>query len=153
MTVKEIKHTTKRLEHLMQGFNYEVTYGIDTFDSCTTLDDFNRKLKEIHTDTRPNDVKPILFDNPSFWEEIDFGLTFRGDSAAGLSLSPEREKELLIEQTEYKEFIKHFISDKTKIYSYPDEQGIPGYIVYWGYSFILLNTDSQSLFVYGSASD
>lgn len=76
-----------RLEHLMYVYNYQVKYGIDIFDNCTTLDSFNKKLKQAYNKSRPEEVKSIVVSNMDFWEEIDFGLSYRGDSAAGLKLN------------------------------------------------------------------
>lgn len=153
MTTKNPKDTLDRLEHLMYGYNYAVSFGIDLFEDCKTLGDFYSQLILTHKDIKPETSQLVTFNEADFWEEVDFGFAFRGDKAAGLTLSPEKEKALREEQTRYKSFIQQFVSDKTKIYSYPGEEGIPFYVVYWGYAFILLNDDKPSLFIYGAASD
>ncbi len=53
-------------------------------------------------------------------------MTYRGDNTAGLKLS----SQLVTEQSSFKAFIDQFIPNKTEIYSYPDEEGTPGYTVY-----------------------
>lgn len=153
MTTNKPKDILDRLEHLMHGYNYEVSLGVDLLEKCNTLEDFYSQLKLIHKDIKPEASQLATFNEADFWEEVNFGFTFRGDETAGLALSPEEEKALTREQAEYKSFIQKFLSDDTKIYSYPNEEGIPFYMVYWGYAFILLNDDRPSLFIYGAASD
>ena len=137
----------------MYGYNYEVSFGIDVFNDCKTLDDFYSQLKLTYKDTKPETSQSVPFNETDFWKEVDFGFSFRGDSGAGLTLSGEKEEALRREQTKFKAFVQRFLSGKTKIYSYPSEEGIPFYVVYWGYAFILLNDDKPSLFIYGAASD
>ncbi len=153
MATDDIKETIDRLQHLIYGYNYQVTYGIDDFDLCDTLDVLINKLKEMYSDSVPNETALILFSTKDFWEEVDFGLTYRGDHTSGLILTVEKESQLLIEQKKYKAFIETYVSGSTKIYNYSDSIGIPGYIVWWGYAFLLLNNDRPSLFIYASASD
>jgi hypothetical protein len=154
MTVKnEITETLRRLEKLMYGYNYEVTCGLDIFDNCGTIDAFQEQLNERYKKVKAEGFHPILFDEAEFWEEVNFGLNYRGDDAAGLKLTTAKEEKLLNEQERFKTFINNFIGGTTKIYSYPDELGIGGYEVYWGFTFLLLNVDKPSLLIYASASD
>lgn len=150
---EEIKDTLDRLENLMYGYNYEVSFGIDIFENCRTLEDFYSQLKLTYKDLKPETSQLVSFTETGFWEEVDFGFAFRGDSDAGLTLSAEKDEALRQEQTKFKDYVQRFLSDKTKIYSYPGEEGIPFYVVYWGYAFILLNDDKPSLFVFAAASD
>jgi len=153
MKVEIIKSMVDNLKHQMSGHNYQVTFGVDIFDNCITTDDFKRKLKQTYPNSRPESIDLIQFDKTDFWEEIDYGMTYCGDNTAGLKLSSKKEEQLLTEQSNFKVFIDRFISNKTEIYSYPDEEGIPGYAVYWEFAFIVINMDRPSLFIYGSASD
>jgi len=57
------------------------------------------------------------------------------------------------EQEKYKSIINDYINQNTKIYYYADEQGIPGYPVWWDFRFIVFVDDGNCLFIYGSASD
>ena len=36
----------EQLEKLMYGHNYQVTFGIDVFDNCPSLNDFKINLKK-----------------------------------------------------------------------------------------------------------
>jgi hypothetical protein len=86
-------------------------------------------------------------------EEIDFRLSYRSDNSAGVRLTEDKQKQFELLQKKYKEYIAQHIDHMTQIYSYPDETGIPGYLVFWNYRFILLSKKGSSLFIYGSASD
>lgn len=153
MRANEIKATLNTLEHLMYGYNYQVSLGIDIFEDCKTLDDFYRQVRLRYKDIKPENRQPVHLSETDFWEEIDYGFAFRGDGSAGLTLTLRKEEKLRLEKTKYKSFVQQFLSQRTKIYSYPDEEGIPFYVVYWGYAFILLNDDGPSLFLFGAASD
>lgn len=154
MTIaEEIKDCTERLRHLMYGYNYEVTLGIEIFDDCPAIDFFLLKLKLLFPDTKPGKTELILLEQEDFDEEINFGFAYRGDEHSGLELIDSQEKELLVLQQKYRELVGRYITAGTMIYSYTSEEGIPGYAVYWGYTFILLNKEGASLLVYGSASD
>ncbi|MDR3669023.1 MAG: hypothetical protein P4L35_19510 [Ignavibacteriaceae bacterium] len=68
-------------------------------------------------------------------------------------MDSKRQKEFEVLEKEYKDFISHHITDETKIYSYPDVAGIPGYPVFWDYRFIVQSGNQTWLFIYGSSSD
>ena|SRR5687767_14570980 len=153
MPTLSINKTTKRLEKLMYGFNYAVTFGIDIFENCSTLDKFQELLKSKYSKVNAGQYQPILYGQTEFWEDVNYGLTWRGEEGAWLKLSVKKESELLVEQSKLKDFLTQHLSDSTKIYSYPEELGMPGYDVYWGYTFLFLNEDKPSILFYGSASD
>src|SRR5689334_19860310 len=98
-----IPHILDQLEHLMYGHNYEVTFGIDRFTNCTTLEAFAINLKKVYPDARPENVTPIKVDGNHLWEEINFGLNYRGDKESGLSLTEDRQKLLEEIQDAYKD--------------------------------------------------
>ena len=137
----------------MYGHNYQVKFGLQIFENCYNLDDFKRKLKQVYKNSRPEEVKFIQLTEADLWEDIDFALNYRGDSSAGLSLSEGKEKLLKEEQEKYKAFIKQYINKETVIYSYPDEEGIPGYAVFWDFRFIVFTNDNKCLFIFGASSD
>ena len=141
------------LEHLMYGNNYQVTFGIDIFENCINIDDFIIRLRERFPHSKPENTKLIPFNVEHFWDEINFGLTYRGDGISGLKLDKKKNEELEKLQLAYKDLLKQFINENTKIYSYPDDEGIPGYPVYWDYRFIIQNDHDKCLFIYGSSSD
>ena len=153
MRADRIEDTFSQLESLMYGHNYQVKFGLHIFENCYNLDDFKRKLKQVYKNSRPEEVKPIQLTEADLWEDIDFAFNYRGDSGAGLSLSEGKEKLLKKEQEKYKAFIKQYINKETEIYSYPDDEGIPGYTVFWDFSFIVFTNDNKCLFIFGAASD
>jgi hypothetical protein len=153
MGAEKIEDTISRLESQMYGHNYQVTFGLHIFENCYNLDDFKREVKQNYKDSRPEEVQPIPLTEADLWEDINFALNYRGDSGAGLSLSGGKEKMLKVEQDKYKTFIKQFINKEIGIYSYPDEEGIPAYSVFWDFRFIVFTNDNKCLFIFGAASD
>lgn len=153
MRQHEIKNILERLEHLMYGYNYQVTLGLKTFDECSTIEDFKRNLKKEFADSQPDKIQLIEMTHADFWEEIEFALNFRGDKTAGLELNKKEELILQEEQKKYIDFLKSNIGSTTKVFSYPDETGIPGYPVYWDFRFLTMTVDKKCLFIYGAASD
>ena len=149
----KITDILSKLEKLMEGGNYLAEFGVEIFDNCETIDKFQDKIEERHNSNSFKKFTPTLIDTYTFWKKIDGALVYRGDESAGLSLNETEEKELLLEQSALKDSIKEYLFDSTKIYEYPEEVGVTGYIVYWAFIFLLLNTDKQSVLIYGSASD
>ncbi len=142
-----------QLERLMYGYNYQVTFGIEIFENCINLDQLKVSLKKRFPDSRPEIANLIRVDYTEFWNQVNFGLNYRGDSSAGLTLTEKKQEKLGKIQTAYTDLLGQFISENTIIYSYPDEEGIPGYPVYWDYRFVIQTDKGKFLFVYGSSSD
>jgi hypothetical protein len=152
-TNESMRDILDQLEHIMYGYNYQVTFGIDIFENCTNLDEFKINLKKRFPYSRPENANLILYNVEDFWNEINFGLNYRGDSAAGLRLDEKENEKLEKLQLSYKDFLRQFINENTKIFSYPDEEGIPGYPVYWDYRFVVQTDNDKCIFIYGSSSD
>ena len=147
MTIDEIKKTLSRLENLMYGGNYEVGFGIYLYDNCFTIADFKIKVEADYKDTIIENSAPILYNMSDFWEDVNYGLTFRGDDNVGLVLTKIDEEKILEQQEIYKGFIKEFITNGTKVFCIPTRQG-----VFWNYAFLLISED-KCLFTYGFADD
>ena len=152
-TNESMRDILDQLEHIMYGYNYQVTFGIDIFENCTNLDEFKINLKKRFPESRPEIANFILYNVEDFWDEINLGLNYRGDSAAGLTLDEKANEKLEKLQLSYKDFLRQFINENTKIFSYPDEEGIPGYPVYWDYRFVVQTDNDKCIFIYGSSSD
>ena len=150
---KNIGETLRGLEELMYGYNYNVAFGLDIFNSSPTLDEFRKQLYEKYNEVKAENIQPLLVDDGQFWQEVNFGLTYRGDEGAGLELTPEKEEKLLREQQRLTTFIKQYISKQTKIYRFSEELGVAFVSVFWGFTFLLLNENKPSILIYGSASD
>lgn len=153
MAAEKVENIIKRLEKLMYGHNYQVKFGVNLFEDCYNFADFRGKLKQIYKDSRPDTVQPIPLTEKDLWEDIDFAFRFRGDSSAGLALSESKASILEKEQAKYKAFIKQFIDEEANIYSYPDDEGIPAYAVFWDFRFIIFAKENKCLFIFGAASD
>ncbi len=141
-----------KLEHLMYGNNYEVTLGIVRLTDCKNLNDCKNKIASVFEDAKLDrcEIKPAILKD--VWGKVDFGFNYRGDEGAGLKLSKEKEDELKKLVVNYKNWITKYISPESKFYFFTFN-GIPGYPVWWEYSFIILNNERESLFIYGSSSD
>ena len=153
MPSENISDLIKRLEHLMYGYNYQVTLGIDVFENCPNLDYFKNEFKKKYPLSKPETINLVPISIVDFWEEIDFGFNYRGDKSSGLTLDKKQQDQLEKLLASYKDFIHQYLNEKTKIYYYPDEEGIPGYPVFWDYSFVVQTDNNKFVFVYGSSSD
>ena len=153
MQLDLIKTSLYRLEKLMYGYNFEVCFGIELFDDCTSYESFKTKLKKTFPDSTPENVIAVEVDSLSFWEEINHCLNHRGDRSEGYWLDNNNQEQIESEQKKYTDYLATFVSDNAKIFAYPDEKGIPGYSVYWDYRFIIFGEKGSCLFIYGSASD
>ncbi|MHA4810455.1 hypothetical protein ACX0G9_20280 [Flavitalea flava] len=153
MTFEKYQNCLYKPENLLEGYNYQVKLGIDLFENCADIEAFKQCLKKAYPRSTPESVTLIRLSHTDFWKEINIGMFYRGDSAAGVELSEKSQEQFEILHKEYIDFISGYIDPDTNIYSYPDETGIPGYPVWWDYRFILLSQTGNSLFIYGSASD
>ncbi|GAA3965987.1 hypothetical protein [Hymenobacter antarcticus] len=153
MTVEEVKKVLKALERKMYGYNYEVHFEVQVLDNCETIDEVCRKLSVKYTDDRFCKVYPKLTNELHLWESISYGFAYRGDDAAGLKLTGEKEELLLIEEKKVELFIQQYLTNTTEIFNYPDESDMPYVFLFWGYSFILFNINGKSLFINGISID
>jgi len=71
MKKEEITHLISKLQRLMLGYNYQITFGVDFFENCSTLESFKTKLKETHEDSQPDAKIPVPVTTEEFWIEID----------------------------------------------------------------------------------
>lgn len=136
----------------MYGHNFEVCLGVDIFNG-TTEDDFSKELKSKYPNTDPYRSPLNECSKQEFFEDIQDKFNYRGDRGAGLSLTKTKELELKNFQRQFFDFITQNINEKSKFYTYPDPDGIPGYPVFWEYRFVVFTDQGNILFVYGSSSD
>lgn len=154
MTHEKIDKLLNQIQKLMYGVNYEVTLGIEVFENCFSLGDANHAIRVTFPNANIESITPIRLTDQEFWDDINEKLDYRGDGIGNfLKLSTQKETELKLKQNEFRQFISEYIIKDTKIYSYPFLEGVPGYPVYWDYTFLLLNTTGHCLFLYGSSSD
>lgn len=149
MNIQEI---VERISHLMYGHNYEVCLGIDVFEGKDN-DAFNNQLKNKYPSSRPDKSPLIELTSQEFYEDIRDKFDFRGDSGAGLNLSPEKEVKLKELQQQYFDYLNQFINNNSKFYDYSFDEGIPGYPVFWEFRYVVFTEANKILFVYGSSSD
>ncbi len=147
-----INDTIKQIEHLMYGYNFEVCIGIDIFNGKTNID-FEKAVKEKYPNTNPQLYPLSSLNKDELLDDIIEKLNFRGDTAAGLTLTEEKEIKLKALQQKYLDFIGQFINEQTKYFYYSDPDGIPGYPVFWDYRYVLFADNDKIVLVYGSSSD
>lgn len=150
----EIEEIISELEYILCGLNYQTTFGINVLNDCSTTDVFRNQLQQIYSSSNALHAELNIVTQHEFLTEIDYGLDFRGvPQYFGFEVNKEENGILLEIQKRYLTYIFNHISDSTLIYSYPEDKGIPGYVVYWRFAFAIINANSPSLFIYGSASD
>ena len=153
MEIEAIKKTLHKLEKLMYGYNFEVTFGIEVFVNCYSYEDFAIQLKTVYPEATPNEISPVIISKEELLKDLVECLEYRGDDGAGLILDELQDKTLKDEQAKYLQFIEKFLSQSIHIYAYPNSKGIPGYPVWWDYRYLILSKDGKALFTHGSSSD
>lgn len=153
MLNQNLNTTIYELQQLLYGYNYEVIFGVEIFNNCDNLEEFKVQLKKKFPGSKPESVTPIPVTTADLLDEIEFALDYRGDNAAGVQLSGSKLERFLHLKAFLLNFINESIHPDSKVYSYPDETGIPGYPVWWDYRFILFSGGRKALFIYGAASD
>lgn len=154
MTHTTIDNLLKQIQKLLYGVNYEVTLGIEILEGCASIEDINKAIKKKFSTTNIESINVVAVTEQDFLNDINEKLDYRGDGFGSyLTLSAEKATTLQLKQKDLRALISGYITKDTILYSYPFLECIPGYSVYWEYSFVLLNTSGSSLFIYGSASD
>ena len=153
ISIDDLNTVLYKLQQLLYGYNYEVLLGVESFENCEDLEQFKVRLKERFPNSTPESVTPVPLAIDDFWEEVEFGLEYRGDSGAGVQLDGEKLRQFATLKAYFCNFLQECIKPNSQIYSYPDERGIPGYPVWWDFRFIILTIGYNTIFVYGSASD
>lgn len=77
----------------MYGYNFQVSLGVDIFNGETT-NDFVQAIKTKYPKTNPGNDSLFVLNENELFDDIINKLSFRGDKAAGLTLSPKEELKL-----------------------------------------------------------
>ncbi|HEX4818218.1 MAG TPA: hypothetical protein VFV66_36235 [Nonomuraea sp.] len=139
-----------RLEHLTDGLNYATTFRLLPLPAGTSLRNAETAIVQVYPEAKL--IEPTLVDAATVWEEIDYAFDYRGDGDPGPELTDAQEVELRELQGRYRDYVRSFIGPESAIYL-GGFRGLPGYPVFWGFCFLLLNADREGLFLFGTASD
>ena len=153
ISIEDLNTVLYKLQQLLYGYNYEVLFGVESFNNCEDLDNFKLRLKKRFPNSMAESIVPVPVSVEDFWREIEFALGYRGDSTAGVQIDEEKFGQFLMLKAYFSNFLRESIKPNSEIYSYPDVEGIPGYPVWWDFRFIILSNGFNAIFVYGSASD
>ena len=135
--LSEMEQLLKQLEHLMYGYNYQVTFGWLRLEGCHNQKDC---LLEIKKNLRDSVIESFIEKTENeLWEEVEFGLNSRGDETAGLELDQSQEVAVSGVQAKYRTAISKYLVERTEILSLRSFDGIPGYPVYWDFNNVLVN--------------
>ena len=144
MTPENIKVLLYQTQNLMYGFNYEVTLGIEVFENCHSLQEVNNAIKTTFPKSKPEEITPVQISVEGLWEDVDDVFNYRGDDfGVSLKLDEKQEKELKEKLTQIKSFVAKLIKEDTEIYNYHYLDGIPGYPVFWEFSYVILNPNGM----------
>jgi hypothetical protein len=149
MNMLHIQEKLRELQRTVNsfGYNYEITLGFDEFLPCTTWEEFFTKLKDNYPAVDIQKLHFLPATEMEFWKTIDETLLAEGDlKPAGL----EKVRSLVFE---LKQALSALIPPASKFYYSNLPEGLPGYPVWWDFSFVIETTSDVWFFVYGSASD
>lgn len=142
-----------QLAQQMYGHNYAPSFGVLKIAQALDLGDVQKDIKEQYEKTKPSDARYTPIDSDEMFKEIRDCFDYRGDQGAGLELTSEQEASLKKIQQDFVGQISNFVSDSSIIYSTNIEEGLPLYYTFWHFAFVILNPGSESLFLFGAASD
>lgn len=129
------------------GYNYEITLGFEQYSPCTTWEDFLANLLAAYPAVNTEQLNFLPSTEKEFWRIIDDTLLFQGDMTAD---SLNKVQPLV---SDFKQAISPLIPETVKFYHSYLPNGIPGYPVWWDFSFVIDTKAGSFLFIYGSASD
>lgn len=120
---------------------------------CESVSEIKNKIKDEYPGSKPLKLELVSTQKQNFWEDINNGLNYRGDEVSGLSLDEKDAADLINLQNVFKANIENLITQESEFFFYPDEEGIPGYPVYWDFRYVILTENSNCFFIYGAGSD
>jgi|GEM_PF-5906670 len=129
------------------GYNYEITLGFEEYSPCITKEDFLIKLKASYPEIKTEQLNFLPSTKKEFWQIIDTTLLYEGDLDPG---SMDKIKPLVLE---FKKAISSVIPLSSEFHQGYLPKGVPGYPVWWDFSFMIDTKSGSYLFIYGSASD
>lgn len=147
----EMRDLIFQLEYLLFGQNYQVHIGGVLLGQCDSINSCINALKVTFSISYEPQIEDTTLE--TVLSEIDSGFGYRGDSGAGFQLSATEEESLGQLTKQYKNFLSNYISTNSEFYRYKNDEGIPGYPVFWDYRFIIHNRNAESIFLYASSSD
>lgn len=150
--MERIKKLNKILENKMTGINYVTEWDIIELGSAYNLQDLKNKVYAVLPDSKEVAIEFERTNLTEFWNAINTGFYFRGDSAAGMNLNTLEEENLNVIQDEYKTELKFFLKQSNEIYTFNFEDCLPLYPVFWGFCFVIGNWQNWYL-IYGVSSD
>lgn len=148
----DVDELLARLERVMYGLNYATTFRLLPLPAGTSLKGAEAAIVGVYPKAELTGPTPA--DAATVWEEIGYAFDYRGDIAhgSGLELTDDQEIELRELQDRYRDYVRGFIGPESTIYT-GGCRGLPGYPVFWGFCFLLLNADREGLLLFGDASD
>lgn len=151
--LSDINIVLKRLQKLLYGYNYEVEIEVRLLENCATIDEFPAALKAIFPDARPESNALVPMTPDDFWAGIEFALNYRGDDVAGVVVAGKKIEQFTVLKQTLFDLLRERINAESKIFSYPDLMGIPGYPVWWDFRFVIFSNNADAIFIFGAASD
>lgn len=148
-----LKDIIDQIERQMSGLNYAITLGVAELGKCKDLDAIKASIKKTFPDSDAFNVELNETTEQDFWSILNDTFAYRGDEGSGLDLTIQEEEQLSAIQNEFKNALKERFLNNPKVYSYPDETGIPGNPVFWDYRFVICTVNNECIFVFASASD
>ncbi|PZR23715.1 MAG: hypothetical protein DI535_23465 [Citrobacter freundii] len=129
------------------GYNYEITLGFEEYSRCVTKEDFLIRLKESYPEFTMGQSCFLPSTDKEFWEKIDSTLLYEGDLKQS---SMDKIKPLVLK---FKQAVSSAIPPSSEFYHSDLPEGIPGYPVWWEFSFMIDTKAGSYILIYGSASD
>ncbi|MCG2612784.1 hypothetical protein LZZ85_00775 [Terrimonas sp. NA20] len=149
MNTLHIQQKLKELQRTVNsfGYNYEITLGFDEFLHCTMGEGVFTKLKGTYPAIDIPQLHFLPVTEMEFWKTIDETLRAEGD------LKPRGLEKIRLLVSDLTQTMGALIPPASKFYYSDLPNGIPGYPVWWDFSFVIETTSGVCFFMYGSASD
>ena len=150
--VLAIEQYTAELEYLLVGINYQTTFEFVSLGKAKNLDEADVLFKKAFpkAEDLQKVAKPIELNR--FWNCIDTGLEYRGNTSSGIKTNEAYEKAISKTAQAYKSALNKSIDTNSQLFEYRSDIGIPDYPVFWAFRLLFTYQDNW-YFIYGSASD
>ncbi|MCY1081564.1 hypothetical protein [Archangium lansingense] len=154
--VRPVSKVLRQLERLVSGFNYSITLDVKALDLPGAELPLNEVMLACYPESQPHLVHVRQVSLEEMKTDVDSCLRYEGDEAAGPQFTAARREKL--EQELLPAFWRGLAElipyPEAELHSYPDERGLPGYVVFWSFAYVLHHrAQRRCVVITGSSSD
>ncbi|WP_375767711.1 hypothetical protein NR798_39480 [Archangium gephyra] len=154
--VRPVSKVLRQLERLVSGFNYGITLDVKALELPGAELPLNEVMRTCYPESQPHLAKVRQVSLEELTTDVETCLRYEGEAHAGPRFTAARREKLEQELLPafWRALAELISSEEAELHDYPDERGLPGYRVFWSFTYVLHHrTRRRCVVITGSASD